>query len=151
LEVQLVMQHTLHVKPPFLLAYEHGNMICWSWNILKSTFYWYTRHDTITKHSLVSETVTTKTSGKSDKLMMQRFHHSSRINWTNLMSLYESFLLLNMFRMLLHSSSGADDCMWVYCSVSVCTGVLVRFGWSRVLSECRLEHCSWVVQDERNQ
>jgi hypothetical protein len=29
------------------------------------------------------------------------------------MSLYESFLLLNMFRMLLRSSSGADDCMWV--------------------------------------
>jgi len=62
------------------------------------------------------------------------------INWTNLMSLYESFVLLNMFRMLLHSSSGADECMWVYCSVSVCTGVLVRFGWSRVVSECRLEH-----------
>ena len=56
------------------------------------------------------------------------------------MSLYESILLLNMFRMLLHSSSGADDCMWVYCSVSVCTGVLVRFGWSRAVSECRLEH-----------
>ena len=34
------------------------------------------------------------------------------------MSLYESFLLLNMFRILLHSSSGADDCMCVYCSVS---------------------------------
>jgi len=32
--------------------------------------------------------------------------------------------------------------MWVYCSVSVCTGVLVRFGWSRVVSECRLEHVS---------
>ena len=45
-----------------------------------------------------------------------------------------------MFRMLLHSSLGADDCMWVYCSVSVCTGVLVRFGWSRVVSEGRLEH-----------
>ena len=60
------------------------------------------------------------------------------------MSLYESFLLLNMFRMLLHSSSGADDCMWVYCSVSVCTGVLVLFGWSRVVSECRLEHGSTV-------
>ena len=56
------------------------------------------------------------------------------------MSLYESFLLLNMFRMLLQSSSGAGDCMWVYCSVSVCTGVLVRFGWSRVVSECRLVH-----------
>ena len=35
------------------------------------------------------------------------------------MSLYESFLLLNMFRMLLHSSSGAGDCMWVYCSVMI--------------------------------
>ena len=56
------------------------------------------------------------------------------------MSLYESFLLLNMFQMLLHSSSGAGGCMWVYCSVSVCTGVLVRFGLSRVVSECRLEH-----------
>ena len=58
------------------------------------------------------------------------------------MSLYESFLLFNKFRMLLHSSSGAGDCMWVYCSVSVCTGVLVRFVWSRVVSECRLEHWS---------
>ena len=54
------------------------------------------------------------------------------------MSLYESFVLLIMFRMLLHSSSGDDDCMWVYFSVSVCTGVLVRFGWSRVVSEWRL-------------
>jgi hypothetical protein len=35
------------------------------------------------------------------------------------MSLYESFLLLNMFRILLHSSSGAGDCMWVYCSVLI--------------------------------
>jgi len=102
------------------------------------------------------------------------------------MSLYEScFLLLNMFRMLLHSSSGAGDCLWVYCivmidvyglaycmlvsvylwvcwcvvcccnvlwvcsvvvcksyrvPVSVCAGVLVRFGWSRVVSGCRLVH-----------
>jgi len=36
-------------------------------------------------------------------------HLTSWINWTNLSSLYGSFLLLNMFRMLLHSSSGADD------------------------------------------
>jgi hypothetical protein len=48
--------------------------------------------------------------------------------------------MLKMFRMLLLSSSGVDDCMWVYCSVSVCTGVLVRFGWSRVVSECKLKH-----------
>ena len=96
------------------------------------------------------------------------------------MSLCETFLLLNMFRLLLHSSSGAGDCMWVYCSVmidvyalascflvcvylwvhwcvvcyynvlwicsvvSVCTGVLVRCGWSGVVSECGLEHVFWV-------
>ena len=42
------------------------------------------------------------------------------------MSLYEGFLLLKMLRVLLHSSSGAGGCMWVYCSVWVCTGVLVR-------------------------
>jgi hypothetical protein len=35
------------------------------------------------------------------------------------MSLYECFLLLNMFRMLLHSSSGAGDFMRVYCSVMI--------------------------------
>jgi hypothetical protein len=44
------------------------------------------------------------------------------------MSLYESFLLLNMFRMLLHSSSGADDCMCVYCSVMIkCLCISVLF------------------------
>jgi len=69
-------------------------------------------------------------------------HLTSWIHWTNLMLLYESFLLLNIFRMLLHSSSGASDCTYVNCPVSVCTGVLVRFGCSRVVSELRLEHCS---------
>ena len=68
-------------------------------------------------------------------------HLTSGINWTNLMSLYESILLLNMFRMLLHSSSAAGDCMWVYCSVLVCTGILVRFSCSKVVSEWR-----WVLQ-----
>ena len=77
----------------------------------------------------------------TDSYVYWTVHHlTSWINWTNLMSLFEGFLLLNMFRVLLHSASGADDCLWVYCSVSVCTGVLVRFGWSRVVSECRLEH-----------
>jgi len=40
------------------------------------------------------------------------------------MSLYESFLLLNMFRMLLHSSSGAGDCLYVYCSIMIDAYVL---------------------------
>ena len=30
-------------------------------------------------------------------------------------------------------------CKGYHVPVSVCTGVLVRFGWSRVISECRLE------------
>ena len=55
------------------------------------------------------------------------------------MSLYESFLLLNMFRMLLHSSSGADDC---YVGVLLCFGV---YSVRRVISECRLEHYTRVV------
>jgi hypothetical protein len=38
-----------------------------------------------------------------------------------------------------------QELVTVYCSVSVCTGVLVRFGWSRVVSECRLVHC-WFVR-----
>jgi len=29
-----------------------------------------------------------------------------------------------MFRMLVHSSSGACDCVWVYFSVSMCVGVV---------------------------
>ena len=75
---------------------------------------------------------------------------TSWINRTNLMSLYESFLLLNMFRMLSHSSSGAGDCMWVFCCVWVCTGVLVRFGWSRVVSEWRLQHSEDECNNIRN-
>jgi len=38
--------------------------------------------------------------------------------------------------------------MYVYCSVSVCTGVLMRFGWSRVVSEFSLVHkCSNLHSD----
>ena len=57
-------------------------------------------------------------------------------NWCHL--LY--FLLLNMFRMLVHSSAGACDCVWVYCSGSMCVGVTVWFGWVDVVSLCRLRH-----------
>ena len=41
-------------------------------------------------------------------------------------------ILLNIFRMLVHSSSGACDCVWVYCCGSTCTGVTVWFGWGDV-------------------
>ena len=56
------------------------------------------------------------------------------------------YLLLNMFRMLIHSSSGACDLFVelfheLYCSDSMCVGVRLWFGWDGVVSVCRLKHC----------
>ena len=53
------------------------------------------------------------------------------------------YLLLNMFRMLLHPSSGACDLLCIYfmcCNALVrCVYVLtVWFGWGGVASLCRL-------------
>jgi len=50
-----------------------------------------------------------------------------------------------MFRMLIHSSSGACDLFdellhGLYCSGSMCVGVTLWFGWGGVVSECRLKH-----------
>ena len=66
---------------------------------------------------------------------------------TNLKSLALLFhyLMLNMFRMLIHPSSGACDLFvelfhWLYCSGSMCVGVTVWFGWGGVVSGCRLKH-----------
>jgi hypothetical protein len=55
------------------------------------------------------------------------------------------YLMLDMFRMLVHSSSGACDLLVelfhrLYCSGSMCVGVTVRFGWGGVVSLCRLRH-----------
>ena len=63
------------------------------------------------------------------------------------------YLMLNMFRMLVHPSSGACDLFvellhGLYCSGSMCVGVTVWFGWGGVVPLCRLKHCysaSWVV------
>jgi len=54
------------------------------------------------------------------------------------------YLLLNMFRMLIHPSSGACDLFGelfhgLYCSGSMCVGVTVWFGWGGVVSGCRLQ------------
>jgi hypothetical protein len=56
------------------------------------------------------------------------------------------YLILNMFRMLVHPSSGACE-LFVelfhvfYCSGTMCVGVTVWFGWGGVVSGCRLKHC----------
>jgi len=57
------------------------------------------------------------------------------------------YLMLNMFRMLVHPSSGACDLFvelfhGLYCSGSMCVGVTVWFGWGGVVSVCSLKPAS---------
>jgi len=53
------------------------------------------------------------------------------------------YLMLNMFRMLIHPSLGACDLFvelfnGLYCSGSMCVGVTLWFGCGGVVSVCRL-------------
>ena len=53
------------------------------------------------------------------------------------------YLIFNMFRMLIHPSSGACDLFFelfhgLYCSGSMCVGVTLWFGWGCVVSGCGL-------------
>ena len=55
------------------------------------------------------------------------------------------YLMLNMFRMLVHPSSGACDLFVglfhvLYCSGSMCVGVTLWFGWGGLVYLCRLKH-----------
>ena len=50
------------------------------------------------------------------------------------------YLMLNMFRMLGHPSSGACDLFvelfhGLYCSGTMCVGVVVRLGWCGILMQ----------------
>jgi len=54
------------------------------------------------------------------------------------------YLLLNMFRILIHPSTGACELFvelfhGLYCSGSMCVGVTVLFGWGGVVSLGRLQ------------
>jgi len=55
------------------------------------------------------------------------------------------YLMLNMFRMLIHLSTGACNLCaelfhWLYCCGSMCVGVTLWFGCGGVVSVCRLRH-----------
>ena len=55
------------------------------------------------------------------------------------------YLMLNMFRMLIHQSSGAFKLFvelyhGLYCSGSMCVGVRLWFGCGGMVSVCRLKH-----------
>ena len=57
------------------------------------------------------------------------------------------YLMLNMFRMLIHPSSGAFDLFvelfhGLYCSGTMCVGVTLWFGRGGVVSGCRLKPAS---------
>ena len=55
------------------------------------------------------------------------------------------YLLLNMFRMLVHLSSGAGDLLWIYfmCCIALVRCVLVlrcgSAGWSGILMQAEAE------------
>ena len=54
------------------------------------------------------------------------------------------YLMLNMFRMLIHPSSGSCNLFvelfhWLYCSGSMCVGVTLWFDCGGVVSVCRLK------------
>jgi len=54
------------------------------------------------------------------------------------------YLMLNMFRMLIHPSSAACDLFvelfhGLYCSGTMCVGVTLWFDWGGVVSGCRLQ------------
>ena len=56
------------------------------------------------------------------------------------------YLMLSMFRMLIHPSSGACDLFvelfhGLYWSGSMCVGVTLWFGWGGVVSVWRLKQC----------
>jgi hypothetical protein len=57
------------------------------------------------------------------------------------------YLMFNMFRMLIHLSSGACDLFvelfhGLYCSGTMRVGVTLWFGWGGVVSGCRLKPSS---------
>jgi len=60
--------------------------------------------------------------------------------------------MLNMFRMLIHpSSAGACDLFvelfhGLYCSGSMCVGIMLWFGCGGVVSVCRLKQCVLVLR-----
>ena len=58
--------------------------------------------------------------------------------------------MFNMFRVLIHPSSGACDLYvelfhGLCCSGSMCAGVKLWFGWGGVVSGCRLKHSTQLI------
>ena len=62
------------------------------------------------------------------------------------------YLMLNMFRVLIHPSSGVCDLFvelfhGFYCSGSMCVGFTLWFGWGGVVSGCNSTNKSQTPED----
>jgi hypothetical protein len=57
------------------------------------------------------------------------------------------YLLLNMFRMLVHPSSEACYLLWIYFMWCIALVPTVWFGWGGVVSFCRLKQCFSLQKD----
>ena len=81
---------------------------------------------------------------KEQQCQLHLVLNKERPTWCHLLYLLFHYLLLNMFRMLIHPSSGACDLFdelfhGLYCFGSMCVGVTLWFGWGGVVSVCRLK------------
>ena len=66
------------------------------------------------------------------------------------------YLMLNMFRMIIHPSSGACDLFvelfhGLYCSGTMCVGVTLWFAWGGAVSGCRLKQYFSLHPDTKSQ
>jgi len=62
------------------------------------------------------------------------------------LAVFFHYLMFNIFRMLIHPSSGACDLFvelfhGLYCFGSMCVGVTLWFDWGGVVSGCGVKHC----------
>jgi len=65
------------------------------------------------------------------------------------------YLMLNMFRILIHPTSGACDLFvelfhGLCCSGSMCVSVTLWFGWGGVVSGCGLGHHTTPAKPQSN-
>jgi len=116
---QLIIHLRLHIRSTFHRPTDFPDPNFYKWYTNSTTGFFYIYIYIYIHGSVHREPNIITAQQDANSYVYWTVHHlTGWINWTNLMSLYESFWLLNVFLMLLHSSSGAYDCMWVYCSVS---------------------------------
>ena len=127
---------------PFSLIFQHFSKIYWQ-NSSFINSYKYNGYFTWTpKYSYDNISLNCSYNKKCFWKMLYRESKYTFYSWIKidkLMSLGLFYFLFNVFRMLVHSSSGACDCVWVYCSGSMCVGVTVWFGWGGVVSPTHIE------------